>query len=122
MSLTDYQNAFLKEKKWLNRLDLIINKNMGNLHLNNEMLANQLEISERQLFRKIKTLTNLTPQKYVLQYRLKKSMRSLEAGRFRTVKEAAFAMGYTKAAIFSNHFKKEFGKSPLMVLKENGWR
>lgn len=107
---------------WLKRLDVIIESNLGLLSLKNEKLAELLEISERQLFRKVKRLANLTPQKYLLKYRLSESMEFLKTGKFRTVKETAFAIGYSNAGIFAGHFKKEFGKEPLQVLKENGWR
>jgi len=116
------QPSMNESKEWLNRLDLVIDKNLSNLNLKNEMLAKELDISERQLFRKVKKLTMLTPHKYILRHRLRKSMVSLKSGIHRTVKEAAFAVGYIKASTYSSHFKKEYGLSPLRVLIESGWR
>ena len=52
-------------EKWISRLDAIIGKNVENIFLDNKKIAKELQISERQLFRKVKELTDLTPQKYL---------------------------------------------------------
>ena len=46
----------------------------------------------------------------------------LENGKYRTVKDTAFAVGYTKSNYFSIQFEKQFGKKPLVILRESGWR
>ena len=109
-------------KKWLQRLDLIIDKQLKDNTLSNEELAQKLSISNRQLFRKVKTLSGLTPQKYLRQYRLKQAMRHLKNGRYRTVKETAFAVGFKNVSYFIQKFEKHFGKKPLQILRESGWR
>lgn len=116
------QSSMYRDTQWLKRFDLIIDKNLGNLYLNNEMLAKQLGISERQFSRKVKMLSELTPQKYILRYRLRKSMIALKSGIHSTVKEAAFAIGYSKAVSYTTQFFKEYGKTSLQVLQQYGWR
>jgi len=114
--------SMLGAKKWLNRLHLIIENNLDNPALNNQQLAEALEISERHLFRKIKTLTTFPPQKYLSQYRLHKAMTYLKDGRFRTVKETSFAVGFRNTSYFIRQFEKEFNRRPLQILKEAGYR
>ncbi|MFK8005367.1 MAG: helix-turn-helix domain-containing protein [Saprospiraceae bacterium] len=109
-------------KKWISRLDGVIQKNVDDIYLDNNKIANELQISERQLFRKVKELTDLTPQKYLKMQRLKKAMKFLKNGKYRTVKETAKAVGYTKSNYFSTQFKNQFGKKPLVILRELGWR
>jgi len=109
-------------KKWINRLNLIIDKNLDNPFLNNQQLAEILEISERNLFRKINELASLSPQKYISQYRLKQGLKYLKNGKYRTVKETAYAVGFRSSSYFIRQFEKEFGIKPLQVLKEAGWR
>jgi len=112
----------LGAEKWLIRLHLIVDKNIDNPDLDNHQLARALDISERHLFRKVKTLTTLTPQKYLSQYRLRKAMQYLKNGKYRTVKETSFAVGFRNPSYFIRQFEKTFGLKPLQVLQESGWR
>ena len=111
-----------KVNSWLQRLDLIIDKQLQDDTLSNEKLAKKLSISQRQLFRKVKEQSALTPQKYLKRYRLKQSMKYLKNGRYRTVKETAFAVGFKNVSYFIRQFEKEFEEKPFYVLKKFGWR
>ena len=107
---------------WLGRLDLIIERNIDNTTLNNEIIAAEISISERHLFRRVKELTGLSPQRYLRRYRLHRAMRLLTNGQHRKVKEAASAVGYANTSYFIKQFEIEFGRKPLRVLQEAGWR
>ena len=109
-------------KKWMSRLNGIIEENIEDAFLDNKKIADELQISERQLFRKVKKITELTPQKYLKIQRLNQAMKILNEGKYRTVKETAHAVGYKKSNYFSLQFEKEFGKKPLTILRELGWR
>lgn len=110
------------EKKWLNRLNIIIDKNIADSFFSNSQMAEAMDISERHLFRKVKALGKVSPQKYLSQYRLKRAMQYLQHGRFRTVKETAYAVGFKNPSYFIRQFEKEFGVRPLQILQEAGWR
>ncbi len=114
--------SMLGAEKWLNRLHLIVDKNLDNPDLDNHQLAAALDISKRHLFREVKTLTTLTPQKYLNQYRLRKAMQYLKNGEYRTVKEISFAVGFRNPSYFIRQFEKEFEMKPLRILREAGWR
>lgn len=123
MKQTDTRlNTGNMENRWLQRLQDLVRTTLSTGDLNNETLAKQLGISERHLFRRIKTLTGLSPQQYVRQFRLQSARQYLEKGTFRTVKETAEAVGYSNISYFISQFEKEFGRKPLEVLKEWGWR
>lgn len=109
-------------EKWLSRFHQLILENIATVGLSNELLAGSIEISERHLFRRVKKLTGLTPQQYIRQCRLQRAMSYLEAGTYRTVKATAKAVGYANASHFIKNFEKEFGRKPLDVLREWGWR
>ena len=108
--------------KWLLRLEQIIDKHLKDFSLSNQQLAKELSISERQLFRKVNEHTGLSPQRYQRRYRLRKAMKFFKAGTYRTVKETACSVGYIKVSYFITQFEKEFGKKPLQILQEYGWR
>ena len=112
----------LGDKRWLHRFNEIIEKHLKTVPLKNELLAEELKISERQLSRKVKELSKLSPQKYLRKYRLHQAMKLLKTGKYRTVKETSFAVGFLKVSYFISQFEKEFGKKPLKILQESGWR
>jgi len=108
--------------KWLKRLHKIIHENMDDVSLNNERLAVELQVSERKLFRKIKEITGQSPQKYLSTYRLESAKQYLEAGKYLTVKETSASVGFRNTSYFIRQFERKFGKKPLQVLREAGWR
>jgi AraC-like DNA-binding protein len=61
--------------------------------LNLYMLSDELAISERRLFRRIKTLMGITPNRYIRVIRLQLAKEAIKSGRFRTVAEVSYAVG-----------------------------
>ncbi|MEM1324796.1 MAG: helix-turn-helix domain-containing protein [Bacteroidota bacterium] len=108
--------------KWLKRLNNILDEHLAETDLDNERLADLMNISERQFYRKVKAATQQTPNHYIRTYRLKKAKSFLETGTFRTEREACFAVGYVNTTYFKKQFVSLFGKTPLQLLRENGWR
>ena len=67
-------------EKWLQRLDAIIHENAQDPKLNNDLLAKKMGTSERDLFRKVKEKSGLSPQKYLREYRLQLAKNYLTNG------------------------------------------
>ncbi len=111
-----------RSQKWLNRLDMAIEEQTISQYISNAILAKTLDISERDLFRKVKEVTGLSPQKYVRRYRLQLAMQMLKKGTYKTVKEVSHAIGYINVSYFILQFENEFSTRPFEVLKEEGWR
>lgn len=109
-------------KKWLIRIDQVISNNLQSGELSNEIIAAAVSLSKRQLSRKVKQLTGFSPRQYIRNYRLQLAMQSLRSGTHTTVKEAANAVGYSNVSYFISEFEKEFGRRPLELLREAGWR
>lgn len=111
-----------QKENWIVRLNNIIESSSKNLNLENKELAERLEISERDFFRKVKKATGLTPQKYLRKYRMHQAYANMKDGIYKTVKETAHSVGYINVSYFIIQFEKEFDKKPLQILKEFGWR
>lgn len=111
-----------RRKKWLARFDQMVQIHLAGGEINNENLASQIGISERQLFRRVKASTGLSPQKYIRQYRLYLALKHLKNGTYRTVRETGKAIGYVNTSYFIHQFEKQYGKKPLAILQEEGWR
>jgi AraC-like DNA-binding protein len=111
-----------REKIWLQRLDKAVSDCLQSGMLTNEALALAINLSERQLFRKVKKETGMSPRQYTRKYRLNYALNCLKSGRCITVKQAATEAGYVNVSYFISEFEKEFGSRPFEVLQKAGWR
>jgi AraC-like DNA-binding protein len=66
--------------------------------------------------RKIKTLTGLTPNKYIREIKLQHARTLLESKKYVTVSEVSQAVGFSKTEYFSQLYKERFGKLPSAYL------
>ena len=105
------------EQDWLANLEQLVRNGIGEEHFNVLWLADRLHISERQLRRKLKALTGLTPNKYILEVRLQAGRELIESGRYVTLKEICGQIGIGTTWYFSNEFEKRFGTRPGAMLE-----
>ena len=87
-----------------------------NTHLNNEcfgveMLCRELAVSERQLQRKLKEISQISPGQLISSMRLNLA-KELILNREGTISEIAFKAGFSNPSYFSKCFKKKFDMSP----------
>lgn len=101
------------DKKWISSLAEAAQRhdNIGKVSV--EDMANEMNISSRQLNRKVKQLTGITPNKFLRDIKLEKAKRLLDEGAVTTVAEASFAVGFEKPDYFSRLFKEKYGKRPV---------
>jgi AraC-like DNA-binding protein len=102
--------------EWLIQLENTILDNLDSYALCVPWLADELAVSERQIFRKIEKFTGLTPNKYIRNLKLNKAKELLEAYTYSTVNQVSNAVGMKDPYYFSNLYKKEFGKKPKEYL------
>ena len=95
---------------WLSELEALVRKFAGKADLNIAVLSYDLAISERQLFRRVKAVTGLTPNMYIRTIRLQIAREAIESGKYRTISEVAYAAGFETPAYFSKLFKDHYGR------------
>jgi signal transduction histidine kinase/DNA-binding response OmpR family regulator len=105
ISVSSVDETFLEE------LQGLIEKNLGDEEFNVDRLAKKLYMSRSNLYRKIQALTGETPVEFIRSYRLKRAAQLLQAG-FGNVTEVAFAVGFSNTSYFSKCFKKKFHSLP----------
>ena len=81
-------------------------------------LSREVALSRRQLFRRIKELTGMTPNEYINEVRFREARRHLEERTFNTVKSVAHAIGFRDVPYFSRQFLERFGKRPSEYLQD----
>jgi len=95
---------------WLNDLEKTIRRYIGKATINLLMVSDEMAISERQLFRRIKGITGLTPNKYIRIIRLQVAREAIESGRYRTIAEISYMAGFETPTYFSKLFKEYYGR------------
>lgn len=95
----------------MNRLDAAIEKALSDSTLTVEALAGEMCMSRSQLNRRVKAITGVTTQHYVLRLRLEKGRQLLQSTQL-SVSEIGYQCGFDDATSFSRAFKRTFGLSP----------
>lgn len=101
---------------WLIKMEDTINDNINHNELNLYDLSCQMAVSERQLYRKIKTLLHLTPNKYVRILRLYKAKKCIDDYLYDTISQISYAVGYYDTHYFSKLFKQQYDMYPKELL------
>lgn len=100
-----------QDEKFLNRIIRIIEEHLSDSELNVNALGELSGISNKQIYRKIKQMTGMTPVEYIKSIRMKKAAMLLQQKKF-TVAEVMYMVGFSNHSYFSKCFQAEFGKTP----------
>jgi signal transduction histidine kinase/DNA-binding response OmpR family regulator len=90
----------------------IIEQNMDNPDFKLNDLPEKVYLSERQLRRKIKLITGLSPKKFQQEIQLLKARKLLEEGVYTNVKAVVISVGMQNTTRFSKLYVQRFGKHP----------
>lgn len=107
------------DKGFVDRFRELIEENLADSELSVEDLGSKMGLSRVQLYRKIKALTNYSPNELVRIARLKKAA-SLLASSEKTISEITYEVGFTSPSYFTKCYKDYFGESPTDFLKRRG--
>lgn len=99
------------DELFLGKLQDTIHKNIGNTELDVDLLAENMNISRPTLYRKIKSISDLSPNELINLARLKKAAELLQEGIFK-IYEISEMVGYSSQTHFGRNFSKQFGMSP----------
>jgi signal transduction histidine kinase/DNA-binding response OmpR family regulator len=99
------------DERFLTKITNIIEDNISDPDLNVTYLCKKVNISQKQLYRKIKSLTGLTAVEYIKSVRLKKAALLLSNKNF-TIAEVMYKVGFSNHSYFAKCFQSEFGKTP----------
>ncbi|MEO9966228.1 MAG: response regulator [Reichenbachiella sp.] len=102
--------------RWLEQLEATWTKYLGDRNFNILILADEMAISERQLRRKLKKITGLSPVHYFNEIKLKKARDLLQSGEYYTVADVCYEIGFETPKYFSNLFKSRYGQAPSEYL------
>ena len=99
------------DQEFLSKLDKIIEENLMKPDLNVESLAERMNMSRSTLYRKIKEISDLSPNELINISRLKKAAYLLKTTNSK-IFEIAEEVGYRSQTSFGRNFQKEFDMTP----------
>lgn len=99
------------DEHFLEKLNDAIYKNLDQLSLDVEHLADIMNMSRPTLYRKIKAISNLSPNELINIARLKRAAELLSLGEYK-IYEISDMVGYGSQTHFGRNFFKQFNKTP----------
>ena len=99
------------DKEFLGKLMGIIEERLDEPELNAAFIEKAFAMSKMQLYRKLKTMTGMTPGEFIKHTRLKHAAKLLISTHF-TVSEIFYRTGFNNQSYFFREFKKRYNCAP----------
>lgn len=99
------------DEEFIKRLNEVIQINYGNPEFSMDDMADKLNMSRSNFYRKIKGVLDLSPNEFLRLERLKKAAQLLKEGENR-VNEICYMVGFNSPSYFAKCFQKQFGVLP----------
>lgn len=103
------------DEKFLANIIHLIEEHISDSELNVNALCEWTSTNNKQMYRKIKQLTGMTPVEYIKSIRMKKAAMLLKQQKF-TVAEVMYMVGFSNHSYFSKCFQAEFGVTPKQYI------
>ena len=100
------------DKIWLQSVNEKLESLYADAQFDATTLAQNMQLSKRQLERRLKSVTGLSPAKYIQSFRLNKAYAILESGSFDSISNVCYGVGFGSPSHFSRIFIERFGKKP----------
>jgi len=104
------ESIFLKE------MYQIINKHLMDNDFSVPQIAQAMNMSQVQVYRKLKALTGKTPTQYIRFIRMEKAMTLLKTTTL-NISEIAYDLGFSDPNYFSRTFQQVYGQTPSSIRK-----
>lgn len=107
------------DEAFLNKLVESIHSRLDEVDLDVDALAAMMNMSRATLYRKVKNISELTPNDFIRLIRLKKAAELLREKEYK-INEISYIVGFSSSSYFSKCFYKQFGVLPKdFTRKEN---
>lgn len=117
--ISDSQKVSLAdiEHKMLSDFQTYVEEHMSEQDINVDSIASHLGLSRIQLYRKLKSVTDYSPNDLVNIIKLKHAVQLLTIAR-KSISEVSYETGFSSPSYFSKIFKKFYNESPSEFLKK----
>jgi len=105
-----------KDEAFLREVIQLIEKGMSDTGFSIDTAVNAMAMGRTTFYKKLKSLTNMSPVEFIKDIRLKRAKQLLDTGEL-TVTEVAYKIGFNSSGYFSTCFKEKYKVSPSDYLK-----
>lgn len=107
-----------KDEAFLRDVIAIIENEMADTAFNIDVAVNAMAMGRTTFYKKLKSLTSMSPVEFIRDIRLKRAKQLLDTGEL-TVTEVAYKVGFNSSGYFSTCFKEKYQVSPSDYLKKS---
>lgn len=100
------------DAKFLSKLETIVKEHLADSEFDVNALAKELAVSRSSLYSKLKALSCMTPNEYILNARLKYAAELLKNHPEMQITEIAYQTGFNSLRYFRHCFKAAFNQAP----------
>lgn len=100
------------DQKFLEDVNEVLEKNLDNPDFVIDELASALALSRSTFYSKFKSLTGMTPNDFVLLYKLKRAAQWLHTQPQLQVADITYKLGFSSPRYFTRCFKAQYGVTP----------
>ncbi len=119
MSEIDLTSINPLDQELLKKVTAIIEAHIDDPLFDIPFLCQELGVSRSLIYAKFKALTGMTPNNFLLNFRLKYAATLLQQYKDILISEVSDRTGFNSPVYFSQCFKKQFGVTPHVYKKEN---
>jgi signal transduction histidine kinase/DNA-binding response OmpR family regulator/ligand-binding sensor domain-containing protein len=106
------------DEKFLKKLTSMVDDRLDDAELRIDDLASEMAMSRTSFYSKVKTITGMSANNFIIDYKIKKAMAML-ADPDITIQEVASNLGFVNQRYFSTVFKNVSGTTPSKWREEN---
>ena len=99
------------DKAFKERVDALIGAHMTDEQFGIDMLTEMMEMGHTKFYGRMREVTGMTPNRYVMDFRMRRAAELLLKGRL-NVGEVAWKVGIQDQSYFNKCFKAQYGVSP----------
>jgi len=107
------------DQHFLNEVKRILDQSLDKTEFSVNDLAKEIGVSRSSLFAKFKSLVGMTPNDFILQYKLKQACILLKSNSELTIADIAYQLGFSSPHYFSRCFKAQFNVTPAGYRKND---
>lgn len=100
------------DKELLEKVVVIIEQNLDDEKFDVNVLCREIGLGRTSLYSKFKSLTGMTPNTFILNYKLKLAAAMLKNDDHLQIADIAFRLGFGSPVYFSRCFKTQYNMSP----------
>jgi AraC-like DNA-binding protein len=103
--------------RWVKSTEFHQKKNLEDPEFSVKQLGEELHLSHTQLYRKVLSLTDHTPNEYIRNTRLKMAARMFTEGH-RNISTVLYTTGFNSPSYFTQSFRELFGMNPSEYIRK----